>query len=51
MRIVAILCVRNEQVYITSALEAFLADGIDVILIDHDSTDDTRSLAQGGACQ
>jgi len=45
-RIVAIVCVRNEEWHVGSCLESFFAEGIDVVLIDHDSTDGTRAAAE-----
>jgi glycosyltransferase involved in cell wall biosynthesis len=46
MRIVAIVGVRNEQLHIKRCLEAFVRDGIDVILIDNDSEDRTIDIAR-----
>ena len=44
--IVAILCVRNESLHIGPAIEGFVSQSIDVVLIDHDSTDDTLQRAE-----
>lgn len=46
MRIAAIVCARNEQHHIARCLDAFVRDGIDVVLIDHGSTDDTLAIAR-----
>ncbi len=46
MRILAVLCARNEEPYIATALANLIAEGLDVVLIDHESTDRTVSLAQ-----
>ncbi len=43
---VAVLAVRNESVHIRRCLRDFIAEGIDVILIDNDSTDDTVPKAR-----
>ena len=46
IRILAIVCVRNEELHIKRCLEAFVHDGIDVILIDNDSEDRTTATAR-----
>src|SRR5579863_1730355 len=43
---VAIVTVRNESIHIRRCLRDLIHDGIDVILIDHDSTDDTAAKAR-----
>ena len=45
MRAVAVLCARNEELHISSALRDLVAEGLDVVLIDHDSVDRTAALA------
>lgn len=42
---VAILCTRNEALHIRRCLESLVSEGLEVILIDNDSTDQTRSIA------
>jgi hypothetical protein len=44
LRCVAILCVRNEELHIRRALDDLVAQGIDVAVIDHASTDRTREI-------
>lgn len=46
MRIVAILASYNEQRYIGACLEHYLQQGIEVYLLDNDSTDDTLDIAR-----
>ena len=46
MRVVAILAVHNEQRFIDACLSNLVAQGIEVHLIDHGSTDDTIPLAE-----
>jgi glycosyltransferase involved in cell wall biosynthesis len=41
---VAILCVRNEALQIARALESYVRQGIEVVVIDHSSTDDTLNI-------
>jgi len=43
---VALLTVRNESVHIRRCLRDFIDEGIDIILVDHDSTDDTVAKAR-----
>ena len=43
---VAIVCARNESVHIRRCLRDLISDGIDVILIDHASSDDTVEKAR-----
>jgi glycosyltransferase involved in cell wall biosynthesis len=45
MRIIAILASYNEQRFIRAALEHYLLHGIEVYLLDNDSTDETRDIA------
>jgi glycosyltransferase involved in cell wall biosynthesis len=46
MRVVAIITVRNESVHIERCLRDFHADGIETLLVDNDSTDDTVERAK-----
>jgi len=46
MRALAILCARNEEMHIRSSLSDLIAEGLEVILIDHDSTDRTAEIAR-----
>jgi len=46
MRIVAILASYNEQRFIKACLEHYLQQGIEVYLLDNDSTDDTLEIAR-----
>ncbi|MGB7762007.1 MAG: hypothetical protein WBL61_19405 [Bryobacteraceae bacterium] len=43
---VAVVAARNESVHIRRCLRDFIAEGIDVILLDHESTDDTVAKAK-----
>ena len=45
-RSVAIVCARNEAVHISRCLRDLIAEGLDVVLIDNGSTDDTVGKAQ-----
>src|SRR5581483_12245509 len=45
MRVVAILCVRNEEQQIASTLSDLISEGLEIIMIDHDSRDATRERA------
>lgn len=47
MRIVAILASYNEQRFIGACLEHYLQQGIEVYLLDNDSTDNTLEIARG----
>ena len=40
------MCVRNDAIYLRSALAALIDEGLDVVLIDHDSSEPTRALAR-----
>ena len=42
----AVLCVRNESIHIRRCLRDLCMDGIDVVLLDNDSTDDTVAKAR-----
>ncbi len=42
---VAILCTRNEQLHIRRSLASLVDDGLDVVMIDNDSSDLTRDYA------
>lgn len=46
MRIVAILASYNEQKFIRACLEHYLQQGIEVYLLDNDSTDNTLEIAR-----
>jgi glycosyltransferase involved in cell wall biosynthesis len=46
MRAVAIICARNEEVHLPYAIPDLIREGLDVVLIDHDSTDRTASIAR-----
>jgi hypothetical protein len=41
-----VLCVRNEVIHIKRALRDLISDGIEVVLIDHQSDDDTLDRAR-----
>ena len=45
MRVLAVVCVRNEQVHIRRCLRDLIHHGVEVILIDHASTDKTVDIA------
>jgi glycosyltransferase involved in cell wall biosynthesis len=46
MRIVALLAVRNEELYIERCLEHLFQQGIETCVIDNGSTDRTRQIAE-----
>lgn len=46
MKIAAIVCIRNEAVHIQRCLGDFIAEGIDVVLTDNGSTDESLELAK-----
>jgi glycosyltransferase involved in cell wall biosynthesis len=46
MRIVALLAVRNEELYLKQCLQHLYQQNIDVCLIDNDSTDQTLAIAE-----
>jgi len=46
VRIAAIVCARDEAVHIGRCLDNLIADGIEVILIDHSSQDSTVEIAR-----
>jgi glycosyltransferase involved in cell wall biosynthesis len=46
MRALAILCIRNESIHIRRCLSHLISDGVDVVLIDHESTDDSVAKAR-----
>jgi glycosyltransferase involved in cell wall biosynthesis len=46
MRVLAILATHNEHRFIAGCLEHLIGQGIDVYLIDNDSTDDTLNIAE-----
>jgi glycosyltransferase involved in cell wall biosynthesis len=43
----AILCVRNEAIHMHRALSMLIADGLEVVVIDNDSSDGSREIAEG----
>jgi len=45
VRVLAIVCARNEAVFMRSLIGGLIADGLDVVLIDHGSSDETVELA------
>src|SRR5262245_54545305 len=45
MRIVALLTVRNEELYLARCLEHLIANGVSVCVIDNGSTDATPRIA------
>jgi glycosyl transferase family 2 len=47
MKIVAIICVRNELVYLREVIPYLKNENIDVILIDNESIDDTLDVMSG----
>ena len=46
VRCAAVLCVRNERAHIRRAIADFVGQGIDVAIIDHDSSDGTREICE-----
>ncbi len=46
MRVLAIICVRNEAIHLRRSIGYLIASGIDVHLIDNGSTDGSREIAQ-----
>ena len=46
MRIVALLTVRNEELYLETCLNHLILQGIEVCLIDNDSSDSTLKIAK-----
>lgn len=46
MKAAAVICCRNEEIHIAPAIETLVREGVDVVLIDHDSTDDTVAIAR-----
>jgi glycosyltransferase involved in cell wall biosynthesis len=46
MKAAAVLCCRNEEIHVAPAIETFLREGLEVVLIDHDSTDQTVPIAR-----
>lgn len=46
LRIAAVIAVRNGELYIGTCLEYLKAQGIEVYLINHDSSDGTRQIAE-----
>jgi glycosyltransferase involved in cell wall biosynthesis len=46
LHILAVVCIRNEALHIRRCLRDFISEGIDVVLIDHDSIDASVSIAR-----
>ena len=46
IRIVAALVVRNERPYLGNCLRHLIENGLDYVIVDNDSTDETRDLLQ-----
>ena len=46
LRIVALLTVRNEALYLARCLEHLYQQGVESCVIDNESTDDTLAIAQ-----
>lgn len=46
MNILAIIAARNERLHIRRCIENLVNDGIEVALIDHESSDGTREIAE-----
>ncbi len=46
LSIVALLTVRNESPYISTCLQHLISQGVDICLIDNESTDNTVALAE-----
>ena len=44
--LLAIVCARDEAVQIRRCLAGLIAEGFEVVLLDHGSTDATRSIAE-----
>lgn len=42
---VAVLCVRNEAVHVRRCIESLIQEGLEVLFIDHSSTDATAEIA------
>jgi glycosyltransferase involved in cell wall biosynthesis len=45
LRALAVVCVRNEAIHIRRCLRDLISSGLEVYLIDNESTDDTREIA------
>jgi glycosyltransferase involved in cell wall biosynthesis len=46
LRALAVVCVRNEAIHIRRCLKHLIGSGLEVHLIDNESTDDTREIAK-----
>jgi hypothetical protein len=46
LKLVAIVCVRNEQMHIEACIRSLLDEGLSIALLDHGSTDDTVNIAR-----
>jgi len=46
MRVVALMTVRNEEQYLERCIKHLVGQGIEICLIDNDSTDRTREIAE-----
>ena len=51
MRVVALMTVRNEEAYLERTLTHLYQQGVDVCLIDNDSTDTSREIAETFVCK
>jgi len=47
MRIVALLTLRNEALYLQHCLEHLVAQGVEVLVVDNGSTDESAAIARG----
>jgi glycosyltransferase involved in cell wall biosynthesis len=46
MKVLALICVRNEELHISRCLDEWINNGCDVVLIDNDSEDQTVEIAR-----
>ena len=46
MSVLAVMAARNEAGYIQTTLRALMAEGVEVVLLDHGSIDGTRECAE-----
>ncbi|QVL53513.1 MAG: glycosyltransferase [Cyanobium sp. M30B3] len=46
MNILAIIAVRNESLHVRRCIDCLVRDGIEIALIDHESSDGTREIAE-----
>lgn len=45
IRALALLCARNEELHVGAAIAGLIAEGLDVVLLDHQSGDATHAIA------